>query len=62
MAAPESSNCNLIRFLTHYEILGIPRTATKADIKKAYLDKAKECHPDLNPDNEKAAIVFQQVC
>lgn len=50
-----------IRFLTHYEVLGIPKTATKAEIKKAYLDKAKECHPDVNPDNDEAAIKFQQI-
>ena len=50
-----------VRFLTHYEVLGIPKTATKAEIKKAYLDKAKECHPDVNPDNDEAAIKFQQV-
>ena len=46
--------------MTHYEVLGIPRTATKSDVKKAFLEKAKECHPDLNPD-EKAAVKFQEV-
>ncbi|XP_063682987.1 dnaJ homolog subfamily B member 7-like isoform X2 [Bolinopsis microptera] len=50
-----------VRCITHYEVLDIPKTATKSDIKKAYLEKAKECHPDLNPDNEKAAVKFQEI-
>ncbi|NOY36754.1 MAG: DnaJ domain-containing protein [Chlorobi bacterium] len=34
--------------MTYYHILGIPQTATLAEIKKAYRQKAKEWHPDLN--------------
>ena len=49
------------RCITHYEVLDIPKTATKSDIKKAYLEKAKACHPDLDPDTEKAAVKFQEV-
>ena len=35
-----------------YNILGLDRKASKKDIKKAYKKKAKENHPDINPDSE----------
>lgn len=44
-----------------YDILGIPSNATKAEIKKAYIDKAKKCHPDLFPDDEAKTEEFQEV-
>eukprot|EP01006_Ploeotia_vitrea_P001535 TRINITY_DN105039_c0_g1_i1.p1 TRINITY_DN105039_c0_g1~~TRINITY_DN105039_c0_g1_i1.p1 ORF type:complete len:262 (+),score=31.39 TRINITY_DN105039_c0_g1_i1:80-865(+) len=43
---------------THYEVLGIRRTATKEEIKKAYKQKALESHPDKNPGREH---IFKQV-
>ena len=35
----------------YYEILGLTRGASDADIKKAFRKLAKENHPDLNPDD-----------
>ena len=34
----------------YYEILGIPRNATKAEIKKSYFELAKKYHPDVNKE------------
>jgi molecular chaperone DnaJ len=34
----------------YYEVLGVPRDASDADVKKAFRRMAREIHPDVNPD------------
>lgn len=45
----------------YYEVLGVSKDATEAEIKSAYRKKAKECHPDLHPNDKDAAERFREV-
>ena len=44
-----------------YDIIGIPRTATADEIKKAYRRLAKKYHPDVNPGNKAAEEKFKEI-
>ncbi len=48
-------------FIDYYKVLGLEKSASKAEIKKAYRKLARKHHPDLNPDDKEAQRRFQQI-
>ncbi|WP_163399209.1 DnaJ C-terminal domain-containing protein [Flavobacterium fluviatile] len=48
-------------YIDYYKILGITKSATEADIKKAYRKLARKHHPDLNPNDKEAEKKFKEI-
>ena len=46
-------------FVDYYKILGVSKDIPQKDVKKAYIKRAKQFHPDLHPDDPKAKAKFQ---
>ena len=44
-----------------YEVLGLHRGATDADVRAAYLRLAKKHHPDKNPGDKASEWIFKEV-
>ena len=44
-----------------YEVLGLSRGATEADVRAAYLRLAKKHHPDKNPGDKASEWIFKEV-
>ncbi len=50
-----------MEFIDYYKVLGLEKTASQEDIKKAYRKLARKFHPDLNPNDKEANKRFQQI-
>ncbi|MDA6071276.1 J domain-containing protein [Flavobacterium sp. AC] len=48
-------------YIDYYKALGIMKSATEAEIKKAYRKLARKYHPDLNPNDKEAEKKFKEI-
>lgn len=45
----------------YYSVLGVDKTASDAEIKSAFRKKAKDCHPDLHPNDKQKEAEFKEL-
>ncbi|GAK94709.1 DnaJ-class molecular chaperone CbpA [Nonlabens ulvanivorans] len=50
-----------MKFIDYYKVLGVAKTASENDIKKAYRKMARKYHPDLNPNDKEAESKFKEL-
>jgi molecular chaperone DnaJ len=52
---------NMANKKDYYDLLGVSKTASAEDLKKAYRNMAKKYHPDANPENKEAEEKFKEI-
>lgn len=50
-----------MNYIDYYQILGIAKSASAEEIRKAYRKMARKHHPDLNPGNKEAEKKFKEI-
>lgn len=50
-----------MEFIDYYKVLGLDKSASASDIKKAYRKLARKYHPDVNPNDKEAEKKFKQL-
>ena len=50
-----------MKYINYYKILGLKKTASNSEIKKAYRKMARKYHPDLNPNDKNAEKKFKEI-
>ncbi|MEX2444000.1 MAG: J domain-containing protein [Alkalispirochaeta sp.] len=50
-----------MEYKDYYKTLGVHKSASKDEIKKAYRKLARTCHPDVNPNDKESALKFAEI-
>jgi len=50
-----------MKYIDYYKVLGVGKTASEKEIKKAYRKLARKFHPDLNPNDQEAEKRFKEI-